>query len=241
MDTMSECRQTTSAIENSAVTTPTPTINVSRQSLELELAKMGVNADFFKVLTIDQLSDLLSGLNKVARSQSNGSNQARRSGRAKIKAGLVVLSSTDKIILRALLESKGNPSSIQLSRDLDIPLSTVQRRRKRLEEECVSESYSLQYEKFGRKHVTLIISVGTGDSAKIANEILELEKVTLVSRTMGDNADLKAEAVVETNEELAHICQTIKAMPGVQKLSWFETLELLAEKRELDITLVESM
>ncbi len=239
---MSQNRQTTttSAIENSTSAATTPTTNVSRQSLELELAKMGVNADLFKVLTIDQLSDLLFGLNKIAKSQSNSSGQSRR-GRVKRKPGLAVLSSTDKILLKSLLESNGNPSSIQLSRDLDIPLSTVQRRRKRLEDECVNESYSIQYEKFGRKHMTLIVSLGTGDSAKIAKEILELEKITVVTRTLGDGADLKAEAVVETSEELAQICQTIKAMPGVKKLSWFETLELLAEKKDLDLSIVESM
>jgi DNA-binding Lrp family transcriptional regulator len=240
---MSQNRQTTtttSAIENSSSSATAPTTNVSRQSLELELAKMGVNADLFKVLTIDQLSDLLSGLNKIAKSQSNSSSRSRR-GRAKRKPGLVMLSSTDKILLKRLLESNGNPSSIHLSRDLDIPLSTVQRRRKRLEDECVNESYSIQYEKFGRKHITLIVSLGTGDSANIAKEILELEKITVVTRTLGDGADLKAEAVVETSEELAQICQTIKAMPGVQKLSWFETLELLAEKKDLDLSIVESM
>jgi DNA-binding Lrp family transcriptional regulator len=222
-----------------AITTAT---TVSRQSLETELTKIGVSVEPFRTLTVDQLSDLLFSLNKAANSGSNGTGQESREDRTKKKdLESIALSQIDKKILKALLEWKGNPSSITLSKELDIPLSTVQRRRKRLEEECVRESYSLRYEKFGKRNITFIISLGAGDKSIIANDILGLDKVRQVSRTFGDSADLKVEAVVETNKELMDTSEKIKALPGIQKISWFESLEILGKKKDIDISLLESV
>ncbi len=227
---------TTSIMEKPSVSTS----NVSRQAIETELTKIGVTVELFKSLTVDQLSDLLFGLNKVATSGTNGLERTMRD-RTKRGGESVVLSQIDKKILRAMLESKGSPSSIALSRELDIPLSTVQRRRKRLEEECVRESYSLNYEKFGKRNITFIISLGAGDKSTIANEILSLDKVTRVSRTFGDGADLQVEAIVETNKELMEISEKIKALPEIQKICLFESLEILGKKKDIDISIVESM
>lgn len=209
--------------------------NVSRQALEQELTKVEVDPEFFKTLTVDQLSDLLFGLNRAINANP-GSAAAKQIAR-KVSS---VLSPIDKKIMKALLESKGNPSSLQLSRELDIPISTVQRRRKRLEEEFISESYSLKYEKFGKRHITFVVSLGAVNKIATANEILGIEKVIAVAQTFGDNADLKVEAILESNEEFVKICDTIKAVPGIQKLSWFESLEVLGRKKKLDHDIVEN-
>ncbi len=209
--------------------------NVSRQALEAEMIKVGVNADFFKSLTVDQLSDLLFGLNKVANSKDSSLAQSQNAKK------VIVLTSIDKKILKALLESKGNPSSIQLSRDLDVPLSTIQRRRKRLEEEFVKESYSLKYEKFGRRQVTFIAMLGAADKSEVANQILSLEKVISVSRTFGDGADLKIEAIIETNQDFMQLSEKIKSIPGIQKLCWFESLEVMGQRKGLDLSIIESI
>lgn len=238
---MSGDGQATSMLENTI--DPKNSINatsITRAALEQELAKLAINPDFFRSFTIEQLSDVLYGLNKTATSRGNnsspGSGTKYESGK---KASERILSSIDKKILKALLESRGKPSSIQLSKELDIPLATVQRRRKRLEEEFVRESYSLRYDKFGRRQITFIISLGVGERSTIANEILSIEKVNYVSRTFGDSADLKVEAVVETNKELMDTCEKIKALPGIQKISWFESLEILGKKKEPDLAIVE--
>lgn len=240
---MSSVGQTTTATTPIMEKASMNTTNLSRQAIERELTKIGVTVEHFKSLTVDQLSGLLFGLNKVATSGSNGLERTMRA-RSKEDGGVVesvVLSQIDKKILKALLESKGSPSSIGLSRELDIPLSTVQRRRKRLEEECVRESYSLRYERFSRRNVTFIISLGAGDKSTIANEILGIEKVTQLSRTFGDGADLKAESIVETNKELMEISEKIKTIPGIQKICWFESLEILGKKTDIDISIVESV
>ncbi|HEX6562106.1 MAG TPA: Lrp/AsnC family transcriptional regulator, partial [Nitrososphaera sp.] len=135
-------------------------------------------------------------------------------------------------------ECGGNPSSLQLSKDLNIPLSTIQRRRKRLEEEFISESYSLRYEKFGKKHVTFIVSLGVGDTSEVAREILALEKVSALTRTFGDGADLKIEAILDSNQEFIETSEKIKSISGVQKISWFESIEVLGRKKDADLLII---
>jgi DNA-binding Lrp family transcriptional regulator len=222
--------QIISAVEKSAFAQ-----NISRQSVMAELESIGVKTAFFESLTVDQLSALLFCLNKAMNSNPNSMNSQRIGKRAG-----VILSSIDKKILKALLESAGSPSSIQLSRDLDIPITTVQRRRKRLEEEFISESYTLNYEKFAMRHVTFLVSFNAGNTLEFKKEILALQKVIALTRTFGDGADLKIEAILGTNQEFIELSEKIKALPGVQKVSWFESIESLGKNNVADLLIIGS-
>jgi hypothetical protein len=61
------------------------------------------------------------------------------------------LTEADKHILGSLLGSSGRVSSVELARKLEIPLTTIQRRRKRLESEFLEVDYSLRLDKLGWK------------------------------------------------------------------------------------------
>lgn len=220
---------------SSIVESTTQLSNVSRQAIVAELENIGVNPSLFTSLTLDQLANLLHSLNKVINSSYDSANNPQNAKRTK-----ATISSVDKKILKAMLEcGSNNPSSLQLSRDLDIPLSTVQRRRKRLEKEFICESYGLRYEKFGKRHVTFIVSLGVGDRSQVPKEILALDKVIALTRTFGDEADLKVEAILDGNQELIGISEKLKAISGVQKISWFESIEVLGKKNDADLSIIE--
>ncbi|MFI5419897.1 MAG: AsnC family transcriptional regulator, partial [Nitrososphaerales archaeon] len=53
------------------------------------------------------------------------------------------LSDMDRKMLRLLLDSEGTISTHEMSDQLGIPISTVQRRRKRLEADYLIKHYSL--------------------------------------------------------------------------------------------------
>ena len=61
------------------------------------------------------------------------------------------ISSLDKMILKEILSSDVNKklTSEYLSKKLKEPLTTIQRRRKRLEKEFLEKEYNLSLEKFG--------------------------------------------------------------------------------------------
>jgi DNA-binding Lrp family transcriptional regulator len=70
------------------------------------------------------------------------------------------LSLSDKEILKVLLspENGSKRSSSLLASKLGIPQTTIQRRKKRLEKEFLTSTYTLDLEKFGWRHVDLLIS-----------------------------------------------------------------------------------
>lgn len=145
-----------------------PQSSLSRRELLEGLSQLGLVTDAFKSFSIEELSDLLYGLNKTISTYKHTQKADRIA-----KNGLMpVLSQADKKILKSLLSSGGRVSSLKLSRELDIPLSTVQRRRKRLEESFLETSYVLKGEKFGWRRATLFLSTQNGLTSSVVKELL---------------------------------------------------------------------
>ena len=57
-----------------------------------------------------------------------------------------------------------------MSKKLEIPLTTIQRRRKRLEKEFLEEDYTFLLEKFGWRRVDFFISTSDGKTDALAND-----------------------------------------------------------------------
>lgn len=203
----------------------------SRFEILENLEKLGVNPEMLDQLSIPALNHLLKTLQKAASSSPAQSRPGRRKSHELAR----VVSPADKKILKALLSSTGGVSSLTLSKELDIPLSTVQRRRKRLEANLLEMSYTLKVERFGWRTATLFISTRNGMTAAVGKEILSWkDSVSCVSRTMGENSiDLKADIVFKDNEELVEIIGRIKATEGVEKVSWSEQIRAIGHNSGL--------
>jgi DNA-binding Lrp family transcriptional regulator len=142
------------------------------------------------------------------------------------------LSELDKKMLKLLLDSEGNMSTHELSQQLGIPVSTVQRRRKRLEETFLVKHYSLDPMKFGYRRVDLLIYTEGGTTIDIAKELLKREEVTSVFRTVGEHTiELLVEVFVKENLVLLDLIEQVKTMKGVRDLIWIEITETIGRNR----------
>lgn len=113
------------------------------------------------------------------------------------------MSEVDKTILKDLLSPIGRKSSLSLANGLGIPLTTVQRRRKRLEKEFLESNYSLNLDKFGWRRVDFFISTKNGKTDDVAINLFGLNEVTFVGKSIGAHTiDLRAETIVKDNEQL---------------------------------------
>jgi DNA-binding Lrp family transcriptional regulator len=138
------------------------------------------------------------------------------------------LSSVDRKILAMLLESEQRVSSGEMSRKLGIPASTVQRRRKRLEKEYLTTSYSLNSRNFGWRKVDLLIATEGGETVKVGRALLKRQNVSSAASTVGEHAiNLRAEALVADNTELLALLEQVKAMEGVRDVTWCEVVETI--------------
>lgn len=141
------------------------------------------------------------------------------------------LSDVDKKMLQTLLASSGRVSSLALSRKLEIPLTTIQRRRKRLESEFLEVAYSLKLDKLGWRNADLLISTSKGVASAIGKELLTHNSITRVCRSIGEHTiDLHAEIVFKNNSELLNVIEWIKSLDGVKDVVWTEPVEVVGKK-----------
>ncbi len=141
----------------------------------------------------------------------------------------------DRRMLRLLLDTEGHIPTHELSQQLGIPLSTVQRRRKRLEETYLIKHYSIDPMKFGFRRIDLLIYTQGGETMSIGKELLKREEVTFAARTIGEHTiDLRIEVYVKDNGVLLNLLEDVKAMKGVRDVVWTEVIETIGRKNPPD-------
>jgi DNA-binding Lrp family transcriptional regulator len=214
-------------------TTKTAKVKNSRAELLQELRSMGIKTEAFEEnCTLEQLQNLVNGTRWLDRTYSDDVSQStkRKSVSDDFGPKGFALTGVDKKMLQTLLASSGRVSSLALSRKLEIPLTTIQRRRKRLESEFLEVAYSLKLEKLGWRTADLLISTSKGMASAIGKELLTHNSITRVCRSIGEHTiDLHAEIVFKNNTELLNVIERIKALDGVKDVVWTEPVEVVGK------------
>jgi DNA-binding Lrp family transcriptional regulator len=154
------------------------------------------------------------------------------------------LSEADKEILKVLLSPDNGlkHSSLLLAKKLGIPLTTIQRRKKRLEKDFLTSSYTLDIEKFGWRRVDLLIYTKNGKTDSVANKLLENEEVVYVGKSIGEHTiDLRVEIIVRDNAELLDILEKTKSMDGVSDVVWSEIVQVVGRKRSIPSRIIDML
>ena len=153
------------------------------------------------------------------------------------------VSDLDRKLLKILLLPNGDlKSSKSLSSKLGIPITTVRRRRKRLESEFLKLHYVLDIEKFGWKRVDFFISIRNGMVNAVANKLLDSDEVTYVGKSIGEHTiDLRVETIVRDNASILDILEKIKAMDGVKDVVWSEIVSVVGQKISIPSSIIDKI
>jgi DNA-binding Lrp family transcriptional regulator len=152
------------------------------------------------------------------------------------------LTDIDKKILKVLLDPNGRISSVTLEKRLGLPRSTIQRRRRHLEQAYLQFQYVLKLEHLKFRRVDLLIYTGGGATRTIANELLKRDEVVYVGRSIGEHTiDLRAEVIIEKNSELLDLLEAIKAMPSVRDVIWSEIVEVVGRKKSIPASIIDRL
>lgn len=151
------------------------------------------------------------------------------------------VSDLDRKLLKILLSPNGDlKSSKSLSAKLGIPITTVRRRRKRLESKFLKMHYILDIEKFGWKRVDFFISIRNGMVNAVANKLLTSDEVTYVAKSIGEHTiDLRVEAIVKDNGSILDLLENIKAMEGVKDVVWSEIVNIVGRKISIPSSIID--
>ena len=141
------------------------------------------------------------------------------------------ISNLDRKLLKILLSPNDDlKSSKSLSAKLGIPMTTVRRRRKRLESKFLKLHYVLDIEKFGWKRVDFFISIRDGMVNAVANKMLNLDEVTYIGKSIGEHTiDLRVETILKDNASILDFLEKIKAMQGVKDVVWSEIVSVVGK------------
>ena len=135
------------------------------------------------------------------------------------------------------MKSTGNTS-----KEFGIPVTTISRRRKRLEKEFLKSHYVLDIEKFGWRRVDFFISITQGKINHVANNLMKLDDITYVGKSLGEHTiDLRVEAILKDNSVLLNLLEQIKAMEGVIDVIWSEIVSVVGRKISIPTSIIDKV
>ena len=133
-------------------------------------------------------------------------------------------------------------STKSISAKLGIPVTTIRRRRKRLEDKFLKIQYVLDIDKFGWRRVDFFISIRNGMVNTVANRLMELNDVTYVGKSIGEHTiDLRVETIVKDNAVLLDLLESIKGMEGVKDVVWSEIVSVVGRKISIPLSIIDKI
>ena len=153
------------------------------------------------------------------------------------------ISQIDRKILKILLSSNGQSKSTKgISTKLGIPVTTVRRRRRRLEDKFLKVHYVLDIEKFGWRRVDFFISIRNGLVNAVSKKLMELDDVTYIGKSIGEHTiDLRVETIVKDNTVLLDLLEVIKGMEGVRDVVWSEIVSIVGRKISIPSSIIDKI
>ena len=161
--------------------------------------------------------------------QNNGNNNGNNKSTQRQK---LVVGSLDAKIIEELLND-AFISSTDISKKHRAPLSTVQRRRKHLEDTILTRRYEIDLKSQGFRIGEMTVIPENGASEEIIHEIFSKYANHILSITVKIDGLLILAVMVyfKTTIEIHDIMVGIHSMRGVQQVKFAETVEVIRNKR----------
>jgi DNA-binding Lrp family transcriptional regulator len=138
----------------------------------------------------------------------------------------------DKIdidIIKLLIKGDSNK---EISAKLNVPLSTIQRRSKKImDKKLVIFTRFVNPVKFGYHIGLLHVYVSNGNINETAKKVLDLDGITSVEIHIG-NSDILADFAYKDSMDLLDVIVKIKKLESIEKVIWSERIAKLDEKDE---------
>lgn len=141
--------------------------------------------------------------------------------------------SIDRINLKIIdeLVSNGDIKSSEISEKLKIPLSTIQRRRTRIEKSILKKKYQMDLTQLGYRTAQIFVDVQKGKAKETGEELIKKYNRNIVSASTRINSsnNLCLEVVYNGSDELHYLLEEIKSIPLADKVDWSEQVTMIGD------------
>jgi DNA-binding Lrp family transcriptional regulator len=139
----------------------------------------------------------------------------------------------DRINLKIIKELIENPhiKSSELSEKLQIPLSTIQRRKTRIEESILKKRYYFNFSKLGYRTAEIFLNIDKGKVIETGEQILRLFEgnVIRVTSRINSASNLCIEIVFEDSQELHDILERVKSIDNTTNVYFSEVVKVIGD------------
>jgi DNA-binding Lrp family transcriptional regulator len=134
-------------------------------------------------------------------------------------------------IIKELL-TRPDIQSSALAKKLGKPLSTIQRRKTRLQKSLILKpNYELSIQSLGWRNAEILMLVDKGKADFIAEELIEkFENVIGTSIRINTEFNLAAYVGYKDSSELHELMEKIRAMPNMNHIQWSEVVREVGNK-----------
>lgn len=138
----------------------------------------------------------------------------------------------DALNIKIIKELVNHPdiSSTEIAAKYGVPLSTIQRRRAKLEEWVIKKTYTLDIGKLGWRIADLLVSVEKGKGEETAQKLLQNNgsNVVIASLRIGHpQVNIMAEIFYRDSQELHYLTERVKGMQYVTYVEWAEVVKIV--------------
>ena len=137
-----------------------------------------------------------------------------------------LISTIDNINLKIIEEllNNGDIKSSEIASKLAIPLSTIQRRRTKIEKTIVRKTYEMSLSQLGFRTALIFADVQKGKAKETGETLLKRydNYILRASTRINSSNNLCLEIIYSNSEELHALLEEIKAMPLTTSVDWSE-------------------
>jgi DNA-binding Lrp family transcriptional regulator len=185
-----------------------------------------------------------SKYNNKSKFQKNSTKKSRRESSSRVQNSAMLTNdsrnitnenrfSLDMINLKIITElmNKGDIKSSEIAAKLKVPLSTIQRRRTRIEKSLLKKQYKMDLAFLGYRSALIFVDVQRGKAKQTGEELLKRfdKNIVNASTRINSNNNLCLEVVYASSDDLHYLLEEIKSLPVAAKVDWSEQVTVIGD------------
>ena len=144
----------------------------------------------------------------------------------------ITLDDLDMDIVNELIDNS-SATSTEMARKYSKPLSTIQRRRTRLESTILKKDYSIDSSYTNWRNGEFFLRIGKGRAREVAQETFDKydKNITLVTLTSNHIGNMIAHVYFKNSSHMFSIMEEMKKMHYVDDVAYAEHIEKVSERK----------